>query len=167
LTSGQWCSPVDLSQSCYGDGATVGCLVSLDDGSAFETWDGVMVTALVTFTVNGVTITQPNSKPPMPGSFGQPPSAKKPRDEKDVQLAGETQSDSKAHDAKMAATSLPLLVPAAEDLYPTITLHSPATAVMCRFSAEDIIAVSRDSIGAPESVAVYAVDGSVIFNRDE
>lgn len=49
LTAGQWCSPVDPSRSAYGDNATVGCLVCLDDGSAFETWDGVMVTAAVTF----------------------------------------------------------------------------------------------------------------------
>lgn len=49
LTAGQWCSPVDPAMSSYGDSATVGCLVCLDDGSAFETWDGVMITAQVTF----------------------------------------------------------------------------------------------------------------------
>jgi hypothetical protein len=58
--------------------------------------------------------------------------------------------------------SLLLLVPAAEDLYPTVTLHSPVSAVMCRFSAEDVAALSRESIGAPPDVTVYAVDGSVI-----
>ena len=126
-----------------------------------------MVTALVTFSVNGVTISQPVSNQAMPGSFGQPPSAKKPRDEKAIQVANESPRDSKAQDSKMAAMSLPLLVPAAEDLYPTVTLHSPATAVMCRFAAEDITAVSRETIGAPESVAVYAVDGSVIFSSEE
>jgi hypothetical protein len=59
--------------------------------------------------------------------------------------------------------SLLLLVPAAEDLYPTVTLHSPVSAVMCRFSAEDVAALSRESIGAPPDVRyTYAVDESVI-----
>ena len=53
LTAGQWCSPVDPTMSSYGDAATIGCLVCLDDGSAFETWDGVMVTAQVTFNGEG------------------------------------------------------------------------------------------------------------------
>jgi hypothetical protein len=43
LTAGQWCSPGDPSLSSYGDSAIVGCLVCLDDSSAFETWDGVMM----------------------------------------------------------------------------------------------------------------------------
>merc|ERR1712151_1096377 len=59
LTSGQWCSPVDARESSYGNGSTVGCLVCLDDGSAFQTWDGVMVTAAVTFNVNGRVVTPP------------------------------------------------------------------------------------------------------------
>ena len=63
--------------------------------------------------------------------------------------------------------TLPLLVPAAEELYPTATLHSPGSAVMCRFSAEDIVATSRESIGAPEGRTIYAVDGSVIPLRSE
>jgi hypothetical protein len=47
LTAGQWCaSPTDYC-GAYGHAATVGCLVCLDDGSAFETWDGVMITASV------------------------------------------------------------------------------------------------------------------------
>jgi hypothetical protein len=58
--------------------------------------------------------------------------------------------------------TLPLLVPAAEDSYPTVTLHSPASGVMCRFSIEDIAALLRESIGAPPDVTVYAVDGSVM-----
>ena len=64
-------------------------------------------------------------------------------------------------------STLPLLVPAAEELYPTVTLHSPASAVMCRFSAEDIVAESRDKIGAPEGRTIYAVDGSVISFTQE
>jgi hypothetical protein len=38
---------------------------------------------------------------------------------------------------------------------------------MCRFSAEDIIARSREDIGAPPNVAVYAVDGSLVFKEEE
>jgi hypothetical protein len=33
---------------------------------------------------------------------------------------------------------------------------------MGRFSAEDVAALSRESIGAPPDVTVYAVGGSVI-----
>lgn len=64
-------------------------------------------------------------------------------------------------------STLPLMVPAAEELYPTATLHSPASAIMCRFSAEDIVASSRESIGAPEGRTIYAVDGSVISFAEE
>ena len=64
-------------------------------------------------------------------------------------------------------STLPLLVPAAEELYPTVTLHSPASAVLCRFSAGDIVAASRESIGAPDGRTVYAVDGSVISLSDD
>jgi hypothetical protein len=62
------------------------------------------------------------------------------------------------------ASSISLLVPAGEELYPTVTLHSPMTAVMCRFSSHDIVATNRMQIGAPTNVTVYAVDGSVIFD---
>ena len=64
-------------------------------------------------------------------------------------------------------STLPLMVPAAEELYPTVTLHSPASAILCRFSAEDIVASSRESIGAPENRTIYAVDGSVISFAEE
>ena len=67
----------------------------------------------------------------------------------------------------LPSRTISILVPAAEDLYPTVTLHSPATAVMCRFSAQDLIASSREYMGAPVGAAVYAVDGSVIFAEDE
>jgi hypothetical protein len=62
------------------------------------------------------------------------------------------------------ATPFHLHVPLEEDLYPTLTLHSPATKVWCRFCAQDILANSRESIGAPEGATIYAVDGSVIFD---
>ena len=63
--------------------------------------------------------------------------------------------------------TLHLLVPAAEELFPTVTLQSSATSVACRFSSEDVLATSREVIGAPAGVAVYGVDGSVILSEDE
>jgi hypothetical protein len=150
LTAGQWCSPVDPTLSSYGDRATVGCLVCLDDGSAFETWDGVMVTAAVTFNVNEFIVSPPVSALPM-GSAGLMPPATPGEPHQSQAMLGPP------------SFTLPLLVPAEEELYPTVTLHSPATAVMCRFSAGDVLATSRESIGAPKDVTVYAVDGSVIF----
>ena len=65
--------------------------------------------------------------------------------------------------AEKHSITLSIKVPAAEELYPTVTLHSPATSVMSRFSAEDIVASSIETIGAPPDATVYAVDGSVIF----
>jgi len=143
LTAGQWCAPSDSSTSAYGDSSTVGCLVCLDDGTAFETWDGVMVTAAVTFNVNGQVVSPPVSTTPMAAGGGLGPN----------ELPGPVAPSS----------TLPLLVPIEEELFPTLTLHSPATQVMCRFSAEDTFASSRAEIGAPAGVTVYAIDGSVLL----
>ena len=68
LMAGQWCSPADPALCAYGVGATVGCLVYLDDESAFETWDGVMVKAKVRLNVNGVMVPPPVSTLPMSGA---------------------------------------------------------------------------------------------------
>ena len=153
LTAGQWCSTADPSASAYRDKDTVGCLVCLDDGSAFETWDGVMVTASLTFNVNGTTVSPPVTAAPMAG------------DPSDSQLGGDEQR--LLGTAVPSTTTLPLLVPLEEELFPTLTLHSPATQVMCRFSSEDVIETARERIGAPRGVTVYAVDGSVLLNQDE
>jgi hypothetical protein len=194
LTAGQWCSPVDPSMSSYGDSATVGCLVCLDDGSAFETWDGVMITAQVTFngkllthrcmyqgpcmvrflqlillgalSVNGRIVTPPVSTLPTTGSSGLMPGAQMQMGLINGSVAYDPLQYRSQNPLAPNAT-LPLLVPAAEELYPTVTLHSPASAVMCRFSAEDIVASSRKCIGAPEGRTIYAVDGSVILFSDE
>ena len=64
------------------------------------------------------------------------------------------------------APTLWLSIDRAHELFPTVTLHSPATCVMCRFSADDVLARSRAGVGAPSSATVYAVDGSVIFEAD-
>jgi hypothetical protein len=153
LTAGQWCSPADPTTSSYGDRATVGCLVCLDDSSGFETWDGVMVTASITFNVNQVIVSPPVSTLPMGASGMMSPPPQQP-------------PSPSIQGTSHPPITLPLLVPAEEELYPTVTLHSPATAVMCRFSSGDVLANTRSAIGAPEGVTVYSVDGSVIFDKN-
>lgn len=183
LTAGQWCSPVDPIMSSYGDRATVGCLVCLDDGSAFETWDGVMVTASVTFSVNGRIVSPPVSTLPMaaatPVGDGAVGSALTPIgspisfDLNNLSTSASTTSSATTTPPLQTAApappsfTLPLLVPAEEELYPTVTLHSPGTAVMCRFSLEDIVATTRAAMGAPSGVAVYAIDGSEILSEQQ
>jgi hypothetical protein len=138
LTAGQWCTSLDPNQSSYGESATVGCLVHLDDQSAIETWDGVMVAASVTFNVNGQIV---------------PP----PIHTEQVAMKWPTRH----------LSTISLLVPADEELFPTVTLHSTGTQVLCRFSADDLRATWREHIGAPPGVTVYAVDGSVLFQSDD
>eukprot|EP00980_Cylindrotheca_fusiformis_P007527 scaffold1561_cov129-Cylindrotheca_fusiformis.AAC.19 len=150
LTAGEWCSPVDPSSSSFGDRATVGCLVCLDDSSAFETWDGVMVTASVTFNVDGNIVSPPVSTHP-------------------ITYVGRSAQESQQTPVRTVPPSftLPLLVPAEEELYPTVTLHSPGVAVMARFSTGDLLSSSREAIGAPRGVTVYCVDGSVILKETD
>jgi hypothetical protein len=108
----------------------------------------------VTFSVNGVVVPKPVTTLPLSGPMSKsPPKYAITSDTSKINWASNN----------LPSRTISLFVPAAEDLYPTVTLHSPATAVMCRFSAQDLVASSRESIGAPESVAVYAVDGSVVF----
>merc|ERR1712232_751986 len=99
-----------------------------------------MVTAAVTFTVNGKIVGPPLSAQPL-GETGDslPPSPPPP-----VPLPPAPPS-----------FTLPLLVPAEEELYPTVTLHSPGVAVLSRFSAGDLLSTSRQAIGAPAGVTVY------------
>eukprot|EP00934_Nitzschia_sp_Nitz4_P004589 Nitzschia sp. Nitz4//scaffold58_size112336//12487//14775//NITZ4_004016-RA/size112336-processed-gene-0.59-mRNA-1//1//CDS//3329554938//4579//frame0 len=160
LTAGQWVSPVDHTLTQNSDQpTTVGCLVCLDDGSAFETWDGVIVTAAVTFNVNGRIVCPPVATAPL----GNATSSKGSPGHSPIQG---TPGSPSSHVGPPTFT-VPLLVPAEEELFPTVTLHSPGTAVMSRFSAGDVVASSRSIIGAPEGVTIYAVDGSVIFDADE
>jgi len=186
LTAGQWCSPRNPSLSSYGESSTVGVLVNLDDSSAIEHWDGIMITAQVTFngkyrgtaitnvyertiwsvspssilftSVNGHIVTPPVST--LPTTVGAS------RLVPDAQMQIGLMNGSLGYNPDGGAT-LPLLVPAAEELYPTVTLHSPSSAVMCRFSAEDIVANCREGIGAPKGRTIYAVDGSVISFGNE
>jgi len=144
LAGSQWCSP--MNPKTYGSKSTVGCLIYLDDDSAFETWDGVMVTANVVFNVDGQVIIPANSVVSMPSD----------NDENTMNPSEEGQY----------STVIPIFVPREEEIFPTLTLHSSQTEVLCRFCAEDILATSRSMIGSPRGVTVYAVDGSVLFDED-
>ena len=155
LAAGQWCSPLDPRMSAYGSDSTVGCLICLDDDSAFETWDGTMVTALVTFNVNGQVVL-PHSGHNALGSTSSTSTAGNEQQQQE-QLSNKSSNES---------STIPLFVPREEELYATLTLHSPDTQVLCRFCAEDILARSRMEIGAPQGVTVYAVDGSVLLSDD-
>lgn len=149
LAGSQWGSPFE--PKTYGSGSTVGCLVYLDDDSAFETWDGVMVTANVVFNVDGH-LTIP------PGVVGQGQGANQTDDQNPSFVTNSEHTE--------LTSVLPLFVPREEELFPTLTLHSTQTEVLCRFCASDILATSRRTIGAPSGVTVYAVDGSVLFDDE-
>jgi hypothetical protein len=169
LAAGQWVSPSDLSRSCYGDRSTVGCLVCLDDTSAFETWDGIMATASVTFNVNGVVVSPPAGAASM---MGAPMAVQVPPPPFTLGTSPDTGANTcpppqPQYGPLQPTSTLPLLVPMEEELFPTLTLHSPSTQVMCRFSKEDILSTTRESIGAPRGVTVYAVDGSVMLDERE
>mmetsp|Transcript_25626 Transcript_25626/g.55475 ORF Transcript_25626/g.55475 Transcript_25626/m.55475 type:complete len:1193 (+) Transcript_25626:51-3629(+) len=150
LAAGQWCSPLDPRVSAYGSDSTVGCLVCLDDDSAFETWDGTMVTALITFNVNGQVVLPHSGNNALGSTTGS--------------NEQQQQQQQVSNTAPNESSTVPLFVPREEELYATLTLHSPDTQVLCRFCAEDILARSRKEIGAPEGVTIYAVDGGVLLS---
>lgn len=168
LTAGQWCSPVDSSITVKGEQpTTVGCLVCLDDGSAFETWDGVIVTAAVTFNVNQKIVSAPMTAVPLAASTSSKGETTVSPVGSPAEISGKSSPPPTQIGPVPPSFTVPLLVPAEEELFPTVTLHSPGTAVMCRFSAGDVLASSKAIIGAPPGVTVYAVDGSVIFSPED
>lgn len=152
LHAGRWVSPSDPADSSYRSNCTVGCLVYLDDNSAYESSEGDNVTVDVTFNVNGKII----------------PSSAFAGDHASLQS-----SPSRSVSGQSLATSLQceptlsLVVPKVHELFPTVTLHSSGTSVMCRFNTEDLLANSRREIGAMSGVVVYAVDGSVVLDGNE
>lgn len=139
LMLGKWFAPSDTQESSYGSNSTVGCLVYLDDNASHDTRDGPVVMADVTFNVNG------NVIPP-------------------VKCSMDRAADDHQNEDTYDVPTLSLPVPRNQELFPTVTLHSPATCVMCRFNSEDLLAVSRAEIGAPDGVTVFAVDGSIIID---
>jgi hypothetical protein len=190
LTGGQWCSSPDPALNCYTAGSTVGCLVRLDDDSAFETWDGVMITATVTFSVDGCRVSpvifppsdlQPKAPPTLSAAVTSTSLDIKPSSlDTKLRTMGASQisvtpdllarppmsfgpPETLGSNPPFPTASVKLLVPAAEDVFPTVTMQSVATSVMCRFSSQDILATSRYMIGAPDDGSlVYAIDGSVL-----
>lgn len=149
LMAGKWHAPQDTLESSYGSNSTVGCLVYLDDNASHDAPEESFAMADVTFNVNGIVI------PPVICS--------KPLEEK-LSQGEQPASPSSQFDESYDVPTLTLSVPKIQELFPTVTLHSPATCVMCRFNAEDLLASSRNEIGAPDGVTVFAVDGSVIIN---
>ena len=150
LLAGHWYAPADTQESSYGSNSTVGCLVYLDDTALHDTPEGQMVTADITFNVNGVVI------PPVESS--RPPGEQHPTGQRNASLA------SQQYEEIDDAPTLSLLVPRTQELFPTVTLHSPATCVMCRFNSDDLLANSREEIGAPDGVTIFSVDGSIIID---
>jgi hypothetical protein len=171
LLAGQWCSPENPAMCAFGMGATVGVLVYLDDDSAFETWEGRMVKSAITFNVNGAIVSPPvysslstpglasTMIPGRQGNFFCAPSSSLVHRVSPVQHPD--------HSALLPTATLTLLVPSAEDLYPTVTMQSSATSVVSRFSSEDIVAQRREQIGAPPEVTIYAIDGSIVALEED
>ena len=148
LQSGQWCSLPSPEVNSYGSSSTVGCLVYLDDSSAYDNSDGPHVTVDVTFNINGSIV----------------PSVTSSSNNATTSLSSALHEGSS--DGCVEPT-LSLIVPKALELFPTVTLHSSKTSVMCRFNSEDLLATSRTEIGAQPGVVVYAIDGSVILDESE
>lgn len=169
LHSGQWFSlGNEPEDSMYGSNSTVGCLVYLDDNSEYETSDGVSnVTVDVTFNING-RVLQPYNATNSSSNGGEDTSSISDHHHHQQQ----TDSSMRSHSSMRSLgtciePTLSFIVPKAHELFPTVTLHSSGTSVMCRFSAEDLLATSRSEIGALSGVVVYAVDGSVILDESE
>lgn len=152
LNAGQWCAPTDPILSSYGNNSVVGCLVRLDDSSAFETWDGVVVNANVAFNVNG-NLVEPLLIPM--GGYGTEVTTNPLNDEIGQWASGQTRN-----------ATISLFVPKEEELFPTLTLHSQSQ-VFCHFCAADVLATKRESIGAPKGVMVYALDGSILLGSSD
>jgi hypothetical protein len=161
ILAGSMISP--LNPKTYGSNSTVGCLVMLDDESAFETWDGVMVTANVIFNIDGEVIISSGTQETSPLFVKSMDNGDHNNNNFQCNQNKKTSPTSKFH----SFPALPICVPREEELYPTVTLHSPQTEVLCRFCAQDILVTSRNAIGAPRGSIVYAVDGSVLFDTED
>jgi hypothetical protein len=121
-----------------------------------------MVTANVTFSVNGRVIG--TQAPNMP--FGAARQGGPPDQQQQLQNGQEKEGQTDNSDQDRGALLTPLYVPREEEVYATLTLHSPETQVMARFAADDILARTRANLGVPNGVTVYAVDGSVLLTED-
>jgi hypothetical protein len=160
LISSQWFSP--LYPRPYSGSSTVGCLVILDDQTVVDTWDGIMVTAQIVFNVDGnlVIPATHNHLSQSPNLYSLSSSSSQ-----NCHDALKLRNDSTNVDNEMNPV-ISMLVPKGEQLYPTLTLHSSNTDVLCRFSSSDVVAKSRQRIGARARVTVYGIDGSILFPDD-
>lgn len=52
-------------------------------------------------------------------------------------------------------------------LYPTVSLLDEGMSVWSGFSVDDVVYRDRKSIGAPDNVTVYCLDGSVLLEKDD
>jgi hypothetical protein len=51
--------------------------------------------------------------------------------------------------------------------YPTVSFLDPGMSVWSGYCSDDVVHRDRKSIGAPEGVVVYCLDGSVLLEKDE
>ena len=166
LQSGQWYSPSNPEDSAYGSNSTVGCLVYLDDNSAYENGngsEGPHVSMDVTFNIYGKVVPSCSSASIFNGDGGGVEATTTSSEEDNPNSS----SSAGQRPPSESEPTLSLIVPKSHELFPTVTLHSSGTSVMCRFSAEDLLANTRSEIGVTSGVVVYAVDGSVILDVSE
>jgi hypothetical protein len=189
LLSSRWysCPP---GYGAFGVGSTIGVLVFLDGANAFQSWDGELVNAKVTFSVDGrpvdmgvqqqpqqhiqqhvpqqqqqltnaATITTANTA--IGASASSAIGGQNTRQPQQQQTAVIQSSFGGVSSISPCAVGLPK----DGDLFPTLTLHSPNTQVFCRFCSADLICATRQAIGAPPNVPVYALDGSIVLARGQ
>eukprot|EP00953_Heterococcus_sp_UTEX-ZZ885_P028790 15346-Heterococcus_DN1.PRE.1 len=189
LLSSRWysCPP---GYGAFGVGSTIGVLVFLDGANAFQSWDGELVNAKVTFSVDGrpvdmgvqqqpqqhmqqhvpqqqqqltnaATITTANTA--IGASASSAIGGQNTRQPQQQQTAVIQSSFGGVSSISPCAVALPK----DGDLFPTLTLHSPNTQVFCRFCSADLICATRQAIGAPPNVPVYALDGSIVLARGQ
>jgi hypothetical protein len=190
LLSSRWysCPP---GYGAFGVGSTIGVLVFLDGANAFQSWDGELVNAKVTFSVDGrpvdmgvqqqpqqhiqqqqqltntATITTANTAVSASNSTasGANGGLNTRQQQQQQQTAVSTMQSSFGGVSSISPCAVAL--PKDGDLFPTLTLHSPNTQVFCRFCSADLICATRQAIGAPPNVPVYALDGSIVLARGQ
>lgn len=156
LMSSRWYT-CKAGPSAFGVGSTVGVLTFLDGANPYQSWDGEMVLANVTFSVDGKVVSLA-PEVPLPGIAGPHASA-----------GGGGMMQQKGGPALPGGHQLECSVslPKNVDLFPTVTLHSTCTQVFARFCAADMLYTTRQAMGAPPNVPVYALDGSLAIGSDE
>jgi hypothetical protein len=178
LLSSRWysCPP---GYGAFGVGSTIGVLVFLDGANAFQSWDGELVNAKVTFSVDGLPVDMGVQQQPQhiqQQQQQQLTNAASTATAKTAIGAGNTTSTAigglntrqlQSSGGVSSISPCAVALPKDGDLFPTLTLHSPNTQVFCRFCSADLICATRQAIGAPPNVPVYALDGSIVLARGQ